>query len=150
MAKVSKTPGKTRALEVFLSALPCVFVDLPGYGYASRSQKERSQWSQLIQQYLESMPSLKGIVIIVDARHEPFESDLQMMQWVESRGLAGLVLLNKWDSLSQSDRVKALRSWEPLVAGRPFALEPISCKTGVGLANVERILTSWGSDAITT
>jgi GTP-binding protein len=144
MAKVSKTPGKTRALEVFLSALPCVLVDLPGYGFASRSQEERQRWATLIQGYLQVMPTLKGIVIIVDGRHPPFEADLQMMDWVESRNLQGVILLNKWDAATQSERDHVKKAWEALIRPEGWRLIPVSCKTGYGIHEVESILKSWG------
>lgn len=144
MAKVSKTPGKTRALEVFHSALPCIFVDLPGYGFASRSQEERAKWGALIQRYLEHMPSLRGIVIIVDGRHAPFESDLQMVEWVRARGLKGLILLNKWDATTQAERGAVLRAWEDLMGGSEWSIIPASCKSGLGIDAVEGILKSWG------
>ncbi len=149
MAKVSKTPGKTRALEVFLSALPCVFVDLPGYGFASRSQEERKKWGLLIQNYLEKMPSLAGIVLIVDARHPPFESDLQMVEWVESRNLRGVILLNKWDAATQSEREQALRHWRQAVDELTWSLLPVSCKTGLGIPEVENTLKGWGRESAT-
>ncbi len=144
MAKVSKTPGKTRALEVFLSALPCVIVDLPGYGFASRSQEERQKWGTLIQTYLQAMPTLKGIVIIVDGRHSPFESDLQMVEWVQSRHLHGIVLLNKWDAATQSERDRVKKEWEALVRPDVWRIIPVSCKTGFGIHEVENVLKNWG------
>ncbi len=149
MAKVSKTPGKTRALEVFHSALPCIFVDLPGYGFASRSQEERAKWGALIQRYLESMPSLRGIVIIVDGRHAPFESDLQMVEWVRARGLKGLILLNKWDAATQAERGVTQRAWEDLMEGSGWSIVPASCKSGLGMTEVEGILKSWGRNGAT-
>ena len=146
LARVSRSPGKTRALELFLSGgrgREAVFIDLPGYGYARRSHQERSKWHHLIESFLSSSPALQGIVIVTDSRHAPFELDLQMVQWALSRGIPAVVLLNKWDASSQSERVLCQRAWTELDWTSHVTILPFSCKTGAGQLELEALLTDW-------
>ena len=104
LAKTSKTPGRTQAINVFeiISKKNFKIIDLPGYGYAKVSKKMRSAWGQEIEEYLTSRECLKALCIIMDIRHPFKEDDLNLIDWCENRALPMILLLNKSDKLSKN------------------------------------------------
>jgi GTP-binding protein len=108
LAFVSKTPGRTQTINFFECGANRRLVDLPGYGYAAVPQKERAHWGKLISAYLEGRRSLRGLVLIVDARHPLTPLDRQLLGWHAPSGQPVLVLLTKADKLGRSDAAKAL------------------------------------------
>jgi len=104
LAKVSSTPGKTQRMQFFLGGQRCVLVDLPGYGYAKAPRAMQADWSQAIQNYLETRPSLRLLVLLLDIRRDPSPEDLQLMDWVEKRGALRLLpVFTKTDILSPTE-----------------------------------------------
>lgn len=121
LAKVSATPGKTQAMNVFrigspepraksqeahdasrLSApgsRPYYLIDLPGYGYAKASKTDRARFAQLVEGFLLSRPSVTGVVWLLDIRHEPSQEDRTMAELLGERGLPALAVLTKADKL---------------------------------------------------
>src|SRR3989337_1475297 len=81
LAKISKTPGKTKALNFFRINNRFYFVDLPGYGFAKVSKTVKTSWGELIENYLKNSPNLKGLIQILDSRHLPTEDDLEMLDF---------------------------------------------------------------------
>src|SRR4051812_8584470 len=81
-ARVSNTPGRTREINFFRVNDQFVLVDLPGYGYARISKERRAEWRPLIEEYLKSSPQLRGIVQLLDVRHDPTNDDLQMLEFL--------------------------------------------------------------------
>ena len=77
-ARVSNTPGRTREINFFKVNGAFVLVDLPGYGYARVSKTRRAEWRPLIEEYLRQSASLRGIVQLLDARHDPTDDDRVM------------------------------------------------------------------------
>ena len=71
LAKVSQTPGKTRLINFFLINNDFYLVDLPGYGYAKVSKKEKESWGKVIETYLNGREELKRVILLVDSRHKP-------------------------------------------------------------------------------
>jgi GTP-binding protein len=113
LAKVSKTPGKTRAVNFFtvrtsdpkLSQLS--LVDLPGYGYAKVSKAMRAQWGPMIEQYLQQRQSLGAIILLIESRVWT-PQDVTTVQWIQSLGCGMIIVLTKADKLRQSERAPAL------------------------------------------
>ena len=114
LAKVSRTPGKTRTINLFAVAtddplVSCfVLADLPGYGYAKVSKTERAQWGPLIEAYLGRREQLCAVVMLVESRVLS-TYDVQTIDWLRSIGCAPLVVATKVDKLKPSERVSALR-----------------------------------------
>lgn len=98
-ARVSNTPGRTRELNFFRVNNEFVLVDLPGYGYARVSKARREEWRPLISGYLRRSPTLRGIVELLDVRHDPTEEDHQMFELLAELGLPTLVVVTKTDKL---------------------------------------------------
>ncbi len=104
LAETSKTPGKTKNLNYFLTNDNLFFVDLPGYGYAKLSAAEKARIGELVDGFLNTSPKLAGIIALVDIRHEPSELDFQMAGWVKTTGKPSLFVLTKADKLPHTQK----------------------------------------------
>ena len=106
-ARTSSQPGKTQTLNFYKVEDQVYFVDVPGYGYAKVSKKEREKWGQMIEQYLSERQPLKGVVSLVDARHEPSEDDIAMYDWLTYFNIPVLVVATKADKIARGKWNKA-------------------------------------------
>lgn len=132
VARVSATPGKTQALNFYRVNDDFFLVDLPGYGYARVPKGVRDAWSDLIEGYLADSRELRGVVHLVDARHEPTSHDKQMVSYLADLGVPTLVVLNKMDKLTRSERAAAVRRAMQTLGVDESQLLPFSSKTGEG------------------
>jgi GTP-binding protein len=138
LAKVSRTPGKTRLVNLFRitsddhGLTRFVVVDLPGYGYAKVSKTLRAQWAPLIEQYLDGSEQLRAVVVLVESRVLS-EQDRETIAWLRSVGRLPIVVATKVDKLKMGERIGALRRLQEgleLVEGD--AVIPYSSVTGEG------------------
>jgi GTP-binding protein len=108
VAKVSSTPGKTRAIHFFLwTPAKRIVVDLPGYGFAKVAKKDHHEWSRLIRSYFEADGGLEGLIVLWDSRHGPTPSDQEALEFFISMQIPIQILMTKFDQLkTQSDRSK--------------------------------------------
>lgn len=132
IARVSSTPGKTRELNFYRVNGRFLLVDLPGYGFARVPDEMRESWRKLVEGYLATEERLRGVVHLVDARHDPMETDKQMVAFLAALQLPTLVILTKIDKLSRSER-----TGKEDEAARALGLDaeqvlPFSAKTGEG------------------
>jgi GTP-binding protein len=102
LARVSKTPGRTRLLNFFELRPGQRIVDLPGYGYAAASAAERATWEPMITA-LARRQSLRGLLLIIDARRGVMPGDLELLDWAEAASLPVHVLLSKTDKLKRNE-----------------------------------------------
>jgi GTP-binding protein len=100
LAKVSTTPGKTQLINHFLINKEWYLVDLPGYGYAKTSRKERSIWSGFLKEYLNKRKNLICIFVLIDSRHKPQKADLEFMYNLAINHLPFAIVFTKSDKLS--------------------------------------------------
>lgn len=107
LAKVSQTPGKTKLINFFLINNDFYLVDLPGYGYAKVSKKEKESWGKTIDMYLHNREPLKRVVLLVDSRHKPTADDITMHEWIKHYGIDVVVVATKSDKLSNNELVKS-------------------------------------------
>lgn len=103
LARTSGSPGKTRTINFYNVEDKLYFVDLPGYGYAKASKSEIERWGHMIEDYLLNRPQLKGIILLVDMRHEPGQNDLQMYEWLKFYGYRIIIAATKSDKLKRSE-----------------------------------------------
>lgn len=103
-ARTSSQPGKTQTLNFYDIESKLFFVDVPGYGYAKVSQKEREKWARMIETYFSERQPLRGVVTLVDARHEPTKLDKQMVDFLHYYDLPLLVVGTKVDKVPKSRR----------------------------------------------
>ena len=118
IAKTSRTPGRTRLINLFELEPGKRFVDLPGYGYAKVSKQEKATWDRSLEEYLQKRESLKGLVLLMDIRNPLKEGDRQMIDWSLAAGIPLQILLTKADKLPRGQRKKAVD--ETAIALREF------------------------------
>ena len=147
LAKTSKTPGRTQAINIFSLDDQKMrrIADLPGYGFAKVSKKTQKEWAGFINDYLNFRKSLRGLVIIMDIRHPFKESDLTLIDWCHKTNTVLLILLNKSDKLSKSrvkEEVKKANSTikEMNLIGEAIAF---SSKNSIGLEVLTDFLGDW-------
>ncbi len=146
LAKVSKTPGKTRAVNLFEvrtddPRLPrFVLVDLPGYGYAKVSKQERAEWAPLIERYLRRRDQLRAVVLLVESRVLGGQ-DRETLDWLTAIGCPPLVVATKVDKLKPSERVAALRVLDEGLQA-PEGVMAYSAVTGEGREHLWQALTA--------
>src|SRR5580704_15433547 len=135
-AKVSSTPGRTRAINFFALAArnrqpKLVFADLPGYGYAKISKSISATWPAFIEPYLAGRATLGLCICLVDANVPPQSSDRQLLEWLRSVGRDLVVVATKIDRLSGNERVRNLAA---LKKGLELdEILPVSSKTHFGI-----------------
>jgi GTP-binding protein len=139
VARVSKTPGRTQALNLFRVEDKWIFGDFPGYGYAKVSKQMRHSWDRLIRKFLTS-ENFQHAIQIVDSRHPGLEVDLQLHEWLNQQRLNHTVVLTKSDKLNRKERVEADRKARIVFPGQPplFA----STQTKEGKEEIRQLLES--------
>jgi GTP-binding protein len=108
LARTSRTPGRTQALNFFLINKRLRFVDLPGYGYARVPKNMRAGWGEMASNYLAKRDPLVLSIQIVDSRHEPTILDLQLDEWLAANAKPRVVVATKSDKLSQNELRKSI------------------------------------------
>lgn len=122
LAKTSSTPGKTQLINHFLINDNWHLVDLPGYGYAKTSKKERRNFQHLITSYFTQRPQLISAFVLVDSRHEPQKIDLEFMEWLGEHEIPFSIIFTKTDKLKPKQLERNLvvyqnilqETWDPL------------------------------------
>ena len=131
-ARVGEMPGKTIHINYFTIDNKCYFVDLPGYGYAKVSQKEKDRWSKLMETYFASDRIDLG-VLIVDARHAPTNNDITMARWFLDSGCPFVVVANKLDKVKNSQIKSNLETIRAdLELPDTYKIIPFSAEKGTG------------------
>jgi GTP-binding protein len=140
IARVSQTPGKTQEINFYrvrtalASGADTTFflVDLPGYGYARAPLPVRAAWRPLIESYIGGSERLRGVVQLIDARHDPTADDLRMIEYLAGIGRPTVVVLTKMDKLKTSERKDRVARTLVRLAVDPEQVIPFSAKTGEG------------------
>ncbi|MCK5136269.1 MAG: YihA family ribosome biogenesis GTP-binding protein [Bacteroidales bacterium] len=122
LAKTSTTPGKTRLINHFRINDEWYLADLPGYGYAKVSKKDRESFARMIRQYATQRQNLVSFFVLVDARHPPQQLDLDFIEWLGDSNLPFVIVYTKVDKVTQREKSKNLsllkdklsESWEEL------------------------------------
>ncbi len=127
LVKTSKNPGCTRLLNLFEVDAALLVVDLPGYGYARAPKKEQRRWINMIEGYL-TRADLKLVLMLLDIRHGPKDSDLQLIEWLNEGGLRWLPVATKADKLSGNQRAKRLKEMTDAMGGMLSPLPTSSFK----------------------
>ncbi|SFE69748.1 ribosome biogenesis GTP-binding protein YihA/YsxC [Alteribacillus iranensis] len=109
LARISSKPGKTRTLNFYNINDELIFVDVPGYGYAKVSKKERAAWGPMMEEYISVREELRGVVQIIDVRHPPTADDIQMYQYLKYHELPVIVIATKADKVSKNKRPKHVK-----------------------------------------
>ena len=142
-ARVGNTPGKTVHVNYFLIDRRLYFVDLPGYGYADVSQKEKERWAKLMEDFFAQSDLMTLGIHIVDARHKPTAGDVQMAEWFKQAGRPFLVVANKLDKVKKGEIEKNLALIrETLALDDSVSLIPFSAESGQGRETLLAAITA--------
>lgn len=144
LAHTSSSPGKTRTINFYLVNDQFFLVDLPGYGYAQVSEEVRKKWGELIENYLRERENLKGVVLLVDARHEPTEDDRLMYDWLAYYRIPVIVVATKADKISRGKYLpqeKVIR--QKLGLGEEVPVLFFSARTGQGREELWKLISEW-------
>jgi GTP-binding protein len=122
LAKTSSTPGKTKLINHFLINNSWYIVDLPGYGYARSSKKDRSNWQRMIEDYIETRENLMTTFVLVDSRIEPQKKDIAFIEWMGNMQLPFVIIFTKSDKISPNElahnvsvyKKELLKQWDEL------------------------------------
>src|SRR5699024_5368347 len=99
LARTSSKPGKTQTLNFYKINGAFYFVDVPGYGYAQVSKKERERWGIMMEEYFETRDTLAAVAILTDSRHEPTKDDAQMYAYLKHLKIPVVVVATKLDKV---------------------------------------------------
>jgi len=131
VARVSKDPGRTRAVNYFLLEEEVYLVDVPGYGYAKVSKKERERWREMMERYFtERKDNIRMAFLLIDSVVGPQPLDEQMVEWFEYYGIPFTVVLTKTDKATQRDIAKTMKEVKRFVGEGAIVLS--SAKEGKG------------------
>lgn len=133
LARTSSKPGKTQTLNFYRINDKFYFVDVPGYGYAKVSKKEREKWGKMMEEYFQTRETLKATLLITDLRHAPTNDDIQMYEFLKYYEMPVIVVATKLDKVPKSKRTKHIkRTIETLQVDRQDIILPFSAETGEG------------------
>jgi GTP-binding protein len=150
-AKVSSTPGRTRAINFFLVSdgrrgSEMIFADLPGYGYAKISRSISAEWPKFIEPYLAMRETLALCVCLVDANVPARPNDRQLFDWLRGAGCEFLIVATKVDKLSGNERTRNLAALKQGLGVEEIL--PVSAKTGLGVEELWRRIERMGTEGL--
>jgi GTP-binding protein len=143
LARISKSPGRTRELNYFSYDENTHIVDLPGYGYAKVNVDMRDAWAKLLERYLQERQSLRGIFLIMDIRHPMGKFDQMMLDYCQTSNLPVHILLNKADKLSKNAANKTISEVRRELGHVDASLQLFSALKGLGVDEARQKLADW-------
>lgn len=135
LAKISSTPGKTQLINHFLIDEEWYLVDLPGYGYAKSSKKDREKWGKMIHKYLMKRENLMCTFILIDSRLEPQKNDLEFIEWFGVNQLPFVLIFTKSDKVNKEKLIKNIDIFKATLKEKWSELPQLivsSAKSGLG------------------
>lgn len=148
LARTSKTPGRTQLINLFGLDESRRMADLPGYGFAKVPQAIKEQWQTLLDDYLRTRDSLRGLILVMDIRHPLKDFDRKFLIWSGQCDLPVHILLNKCDKLTFNEIKQTLRKVNEAVAPCPnvITVQIFSAIKGIGVNELKEKLNEWFSD----
>ena len=137
LARVSSKPGKTCTINFYKVNDYVRLVDLPGYGYAKVSAKEKLRWADLVEGYFNSERNISLVVQIVDIRHKPTIDDINMIKFLIERELKFIIVLTKSDKLNKTQRSECLDNLKVNFPFKNVDFIIFSSSSGEGLENLK-------------
>lgn len=145
LARVSKTPGRTQLVNIFVLDSERRIADLPGYGYAKVPLAVKLKWQKTVDRYINERACLKGLILVMDIRHPFKELDIKLLEYCDQRGLPVHVLLNKADKLTRTQIAKTLRDAKAALTGyhNSVTFQIFSALKGQGMEELHALLDRW-------
>ena len=145
LARVSSQPGKTQTINFFEVGVKSAeveerkafyLVDLPGYGYAKTGKEKRKIWSKFIEEYLLNSPRLTFVCQLIDSRHEPMASDVEMFNWLVDNGIPVLIIATKVDKIGKNERAKNIAAIKRKLGIKEISVLPYSSLKNEGRSDL--------------
>lgn len=145
LARVSKTPGRTQLVNLFVIDNERRLADLPGYGFAKAPLSAKQEWEKTVNEYMRSRKCLKGLILVMDIRHPMRDLDWQMLEYSQSVNLPVHILLNKADKLSKGAAKATLHQTQAALTDfdNSVTLQTFSAAKGIGLEELYQVLDTW-------
>lgn len=141
LAPISKKPGRTRTIDFYLIAeKKIVFVDLPGYGYASVAGEKRASWQPLVESYLKTRTQLAFVILLVDAKRGLEKEEWELIGWLDNIKVDWFIVFTKADKLKQNERDKLKKTMSDLGYHENVHYFLVSAKTKVGIKELWRLI----------
>src|SRR5437867_11193930 len=142
LARASRTPGRTRQLTFCALDERLVLVDLPGYGFAVGTEAERRAWKPLVESYLGERPTLRGVLLVVDARRGIEAEEEELLAYLATLRRPAAVAATKLDKLGRAEARRALAAAGARLGG-VVPLVGFSARTGEGRTALWRVVDAW-------
>ena len=145
LAKVSSQPGKTQTINFFEVGIKIAeveerkafyLVDLPGYGYAKTGKENRKIWSKFIEEYFLTSPRLRFVCQLIDIRHEPMASDVDMFNWLVDNDIPVLIIATKADKIGKNARAKNIAAIKRKLGIKEISVLPYSSLKNEGRSDL--------------
>jgi GTP-binding protein len=143
LARVSKTPGRTRLLNCFELDGGGTLVDCPGYGWAEASKAARASWQKMIEEYLLGREQLSMVVALVDGEIGPTKLDLQLLDWLRDNELPHTVVATKHDKVKSSQRQRRAKELAAACRLLPDDVVWVSAAKGTGVDRLRSLVDLW-------
>ena len=149
LARVSSQPGKTQTINFYELGVKLpgeeerrsfYLVDLPGYGYAKTGKEKRKLWSAFIEEYLKTSEQLQFVCQLIDIRHAPMASDIEMFQWLVRAGIPVLVIATKADKIGKQARMTQVREIQKALGVPNLSVLPYSSLKNEGRSELLDVL----------
>ncbi len=142
LAKTSNTPGKTRMINYYLIENRFYLVDLPGYGFAKVSRKERNRWGKVLIEWFLNRNTLTLTLVLIDSRHNPTELDCNMIEWLAGNKIPFAVALTKCDKISNNKQQQARQATHSLLNRMNIEVPVTLCSatTKRGIENLAELI----------
>ncbi|HWP66185.1 MAG TPA: ribosome biogenesis GTP-binding protein YihA/YsxC [Candidatus Limnocylindria bacterium] len=141
LVRTSRTPGRTRQVNFFAVGEALRLVDLPGYGFAVGSEAERRAWRPLVEDYLATRATLRGVLVLVDVRRGLEDDDRELLDYLAHVGLLAAIVVTKTDKLGHAAAGRAVAGVTAVAGGLPVL--PFSARTGAGRDAVWSLVRAW-------
>jgi GTP-binding protein len=141
LARISSKPGKTQTLNFYIINEVLHFVDVPGYGYAKVSKKEREAWGKMIETYITTREQLRAVVLLIDVRHPPSKDDVLMYGFLKHYDIPTIIVATKADKIPKGKwqkHVKVIKDTLNMEKSDSFVL--FSSETGQGKDEAWKII----------
>lgn len=135
-ARVGEAPGKTTHINFFRIDEAMYLVDLPGYGYAKTGKERRKIWKKSIDEYLLTSPNLQFVCQLIDIRHEPMASDIEMFQWLVEHHVPVLIVATKADKIGKNARQKNIAAIRRALGVKEISILPYSSVKNEGRSDL--------------
>ncbi|MBE6073116.1 MAG: YihA family ribosome biogenesis GTP-binding protein [Selenomonas ruminantium] len=145
LARVSSQPGKTQTINFFEVGLKIAevegrkafyLVDLPGYGYAKTGKEKRKIWSKFIEEYLLTSQRLQFVCQLIDIRHEPMASDVEMFEWLVKNNIPVLIVATKCDKIGKTVRQRSIAAIKRKLGVAELSVLPYSSLKNEGRSDL--------------